>query len=109
VGGGIVYIYGSTSLSITGSIINGGVDGLCASQSGCSNSFCGGNSGGGAGGSIILSSSGAVTLGAALANAAGGASPTCSYGRGGGAGGAGRIAVHGGSKSGTTTPTYTSF
>jgi len=93
-GGAIIFISGTT-ITITGSIISGGVVGATSWETG---------GGGGAGGSILIKAQ-TATLGSALITApgaAGGVGNTNS----GGAGGAGRINLdYYTSYTGTTTPT----
>lgn len=101
-GGGIVYLAASTvTITSTGSISANGSAGGARQTSGASASGAGG---GGAGGSIYILGN-TVTLGTSLVTASGGTKG----GSNGGDGGTGRIAVGATTKTGTTSPTYTSI
>lgn len=101
-GGGIVYIAGSTvTITSTGTISADGANGGALQTSGNSTSGAGG---GGAGGSIYILGN-TVTLGTSLVTASNGTKGGTNAGNGGN----GRIAVGATTKTGTTSPTYTSI
>lgn len=97
-GGGIIYI-NAASLTVTGSIVSNGANGIQDRASG----------GAGSGGAIRLSA-GTLSLGSSLVSAVGGTSssdPYCPVTSG--VGGNGRIAIYsGGTTTGTTNPTANS-
>lgn len=106
-GGGIVFIH-APSITVTGSISAGGGNGVNGYFASSAAQPMGGG-GGGAGGTVRLVAD-ALSLGANLVTATGGAGGgssnggSCNPSGAGGSGGAGRVVVLGGAPTGTTLP-----
>ena len=97
-GGGNLYIYASTSITVTGTVTNDGGNGVTG----------GGGGGGGSGGSILLDSPSVDLSGASLTAEGGNAgNGYWGYAGGGGGGGGGRIKVQYGCFSGSYTTDVT--